>query len=440
MWVAGHETDLRDIVSIGFTAVSAGFLGALVPIITIAAALYYGLGGMWDLLQSLSIGIIFAATSVSIPVAMLFERRKMHLRSSKATLGAAVIDDIIAVVIVSVFFLVVQTGLLGSYSISFASGHHHGSIWSALFAMVITFGFLMIIGYLIVPNFLRLMKSLHLGYLFPVAGTIIMLLYFACAELLGGLAGITGAYFAGLFHRMGDGRHTAEKVFSPFVNNILLPLFLGSIGLTLNMKVLSWFDWMIVLGLLFVATVSKLVSCYFSTAVTNYVYGLDKDRWTSLESFLFGASMVARGEVGLVIATIMYGSGFILMHQYVVSVVVIVLTTIVAPMLLAHGFAKMELQKTGKAGTYALDIGMFPVIGTTQMFHIIVGHLQQSGLYSTTISISDGRKIVNLDGENVEIILCSEEGILFKGDQHKIKEIVGMIKQLVVHEVERLSA
>ncbi len=128
MWVAGHETDLRDIASIGFTAVSAGFLGALVPIVMFAAALFYGLGGMWDLLQSLSIGIIFAATSVSIPIAMLFERRKMNLRSSKATLGAAVIDDIIAVIIVSLFFLIVQTGMLGSYSISFASGHHHSSI------------------------------------------------------------------------------------------------------------------------------------------------------------------------------------------------------------------------------------------------------------------------------------------------------------------------
>lgn len=53
----------------------------------------------------------------------------------------------------------------------------------------------------------------------------IMLIYFAGAELIGGLAGITGAYFAGLFHRLGDHRHQAEKSISPFVNAVLLPLF-----------------------------------------------------------------------------------------------------------------------------------------------------------------------------------------------------------------------
>ena len=97
LWIAGHETDLQDIFSIGPVAVAAGILGALLPIVMIAAPLYYGCCGEWSAVQAIGMGLIFAATSVSIPVAMLFAYNKMHLKSSKAALGAAVVDDIFEV-------------------------------------------------------------------------------------------------------------------------------------------------------------------------------------------------------------------------------------------------------------------------------------------------------------------------------------------------------
>ena len=438
LWIAGHETDLKDILSIGLTTVTAGILGAFFPIVMTASLLYFGFGAYWSLLQSISLGLVLSATSVSIPVAMLFAYNKMHLKSSKAALGAAVIDDIVAVIIVSVFFLVLQSGMFGV--VKGLVIHGHGATFGvALLAMVLVFVVMVSIGYFVVPPFIRWLKDRHRTHLIAPVAHSIMLVYFAFSELVGGFAGITGAYFAGLFHRMGDKRHSAEKVISPFVDAILLPLFLGSIGLYVDMRVLSLFDWAVVIIILVVAIISKLLGCWLATSLSNISRRKGAYRWSSLETYLFGSSMIARGEVGLIIAIILYESRLILPQQYAIAVVVIVLTTIAAPIMLAFGFERLRLRPIKEDQVFALNIGLFPIIGTTQMFNIIVGRLEASGQYRTSVRMSENRKVVNIEGLHVEIILCPEEGILFKGDIAQINEMLALIKRLVVQDVERLS-
>ena len=202
LWIAGHETEIQDIVHVGVSALTAGVLGAVLPIAMVAVLMLYGFSG-WSDMQSIALGLIFAATSVSIPVAMLFSYNKMHLRSSKATLGAAVIDDIVAVILVSIFFLAVQSGIFSHKGGAAVSAHHGTSVTQALGAMGIAFAAIVLFGYCIIPFCIRLLKRLSYGNLIPLIATLIMLGYFAFAEIVGGLAGITGAYFAGLFHTMG---------------------------------------------------------------------------------------------------------------------------------------------------------------------------------------------------------------------------------------------
>lgn len=436
LWIAGHETNVRDILSIGLTAISAGIFGAVFPIIMTAGFLYYGFS--WTLLQSIALGLIFAATSVSIPVAMLFAYRKMHLKSSKATLGAAIVDDILAVIFLSLFFLMLQAGVFGVVK-EFVISDHGKTIGTALVAMVLAFVFIGAVGFFLVPPFIRWLRSYHLSHLIAPAAKSIMLLFFAFTELVGGLAGITGAYFAGLFHRMGDTNCRADKVVSPFVTAILLPLFLGSIGLQIDMRLLGLFDWVLVVVLLIISIISKLAGCWLATWLSNMVSRKGVYRWRAIDSYLFGSSMVARGEVGLVIATVLFGSRVLLPQQYVIAVVVIVLTTIAAPIMLAFGFHKLEVMPLGEEQLFALNIGLFPVIGTRQMFNVIIGRIASVGLYKTSVRMSEGRKIVNIEGQNVKIILCPEEGILFRGDSAKIDEILSMVKRAVVDDVERLS-
>jgi len=444
LWIAGHETDIQDILKVGFTAVTAGILGAVVPITLIGAVAFYTWGNYFNLTQSIGFGLVFAATSVSIPIAMLFAQKKIHLRSSKATLGAAIVDDILAVILLSVFFILIKSCILpapAGFDVSM-HGHCQGIVQSIV-QMFVAFLVLFTMGYFVIPPLVRLLKHKSQTYLISSVANGIMFLYFAFAELVGGLAGITGSYFAGLFHRMGDKRHAAEKVISPFVNAILLPIFLGSIGLQVDITVLSGYHWIIISVLLLVAIFSKLIACYSATLLSNLYRRKSKYKWRSVESYLFGSSMVARGEVGLVISTILRGAHIITPEQYVICVVVIVLTTIASPVMLSVGFYwldKVEAEQEVVYKDVTVNLGMFNVIGTYQMFNIIVGRLERSKIFqNSTIIFSEGRRIANLEGHNVKIIYSPDEGIIFKGNEGKIKKILAMVKNSIISDIGNVA-
>ena len=192
-------------------------------------------------------------------------------------------------------------------------------------------------------------------------------------------------------------------------------------------------DWVLVAFLLVVAIVSKLLGCWIATALSNHCAHKDSYRWTALDTYLFGSSMVARGEVGLVVTTILFGSGIIMPSHYVIAIVVIILTTVATPIMLAQGFERLALRAKDKV--FTLNIGLFSFIGTTQMFNIIMGCLEKGGLYRTVVQISDGSTVVNLEGSNVKIVLNSDEGILFEGDKEKIESIVRLVKESILEDI-----
>ena len=439
MWIAGHETDIKDIAKVGIPAIVAGFFGAIFPVICAIIAIHFFLLHYFNYAQSMAIGLILSATSVSIPVAMLFSRNKMHLKSSKATLGAAIIDDILAVIFLSIFFISLQAGMFGSLSSLALSLTHSTSISEAISYMLISFVGIFFVGYFVVPPIIRWLQAKSRNYLIPAVANGIMLVYFAFAELVGQLAGITGAYFAGLFHRIADKDHHAEKVISPFANTILLPLFLGSIGLQIDISILSMHEWGIVIFLLTIAIVSKIGACFMAAWIGN-MFCKKAERWSWIESYLFGSSMVARGEVGLVIATILHGSGIINSDQYVIAVVVIILTTIVAPIMLAIGFSWQDRMKSLQGNVpLMMNIGFFKHVGSAQMFNIIVGEIEKKYNCKISVQFSEGRRIVSLDGEDVKVVFSPQRGIFFEGNKEKITTIIAMVKRAISQDLEKLS-
>lgn len=439
LWLAGYETNVRDLMKVGTTAVSAGFFGAVIPVVMVVGGMYWLYPNEYSLAAMTGIGLIFAATSVSIPVAMLVSSNKMHLKSSQATLGAAIVDDILAVILLSLFMLGAQSGLFGPCKV-LQVGHHSCGLVRSLLFMVVSAVVIISFGYLIIPQFTQKLKDWKLSHLMAPAATAIMLFYFSFAELVGGLAGITGAYFAGLFQRVSDTRRTAEKVCAPFVNSILLPLFLGSIGLNIDLHLLNTNQWKLVGVLLVLSILSKLVGCALATGMSNFSQRRKKNRWSALETYLFGSSMVARGEVGLVVATILRGAQVIELDTYVLCVVVIVMTTIAAPIMLSFGFSRMDAKLEQEGDTlYRFKLGTFSVIGTNQMFNIITGRLESNSQLKTTVSISEGRKIIDLEKDRVKIIFSPQEGILFEGDRAKIMEIVSDVKHEALHELDKIS-
>ncbi len=440
LWLAGYETNLKDLVKVGVTAVAAGTLGALVPIGMIGGFLYYFLPHSYSLVSALGIGLIFAATSVSIPVAMLVSSNKMHLKSSQATLGAAIIDDIVAVILVSFFTMSVQSGVFGKVaglSQQALQNAHHVSLGHSILYMVLSSVVIVAFGFFFIPLALDYLRVNKLNHLMAPAACAIMLFYFSFVELVGGLAGITGAYFAGLFHRTGDKHHTAERASAPFVNGILLPIFLGSIGLQVDISVLSKSEWQLAGVLLMLAILSKLIGCYIATEFSNLSGRRRKNGWKPVEIYLFGSSMVARGEVGLVIATILRGANLISPESYVLCVVVIVLTTIATPIMLSLGFAYAD--KEDKEKHFKLNIGKFKAIGTDRMFAIIARVLEKDKSLNTTVAISEGRQIIDLEGHQVTVFLLPTKGIVFEGNQAKILSIVTDLKQALQVEIEHIK-
>jgi Kef-type K+ transport system membrane component KefB len=436
LWIAGHETDLKEISQVGIPAVTAGFFGAVLPVIMSWVVLYYGWYESISTVQAISMGLIFSATSVSIPIAMLLASNKMHLKTSQATLGAAIIDDILAVMLLSLFFIGIQTGTFGDQLISITDSVHTITIGEAIVFMLLTFVIFGFIGYYCIPPIGKWLNRRRYFYLVPAVASTIMLIYFAFAELIGGLAGITGAYFAGLFHRLGDKTHRADKVIAPFVNAILLPLFLGSIGLTVDVTLLHFEQWVLVGVLLMVAIVSKLLACFIAAAMGN----VGPHKWSGLEGYIFGSSMVARGEVGLVMATILYGARLIPVEFYTISLVIIVLTTIASPIMLAIGFSLLDRRMGRLTGQeYSLTLGRFKTVGTKQLFNSIVGYIESTHGFHPTIQMSEGLRIITLESPNIQIIFSPNRGITFKGDKTQVAILINAVREKMIHELERLA-
>lgn len=440
LWIAGHETNIKDILKVGFSATTAGILGAFVPIGMTFFVAYYYFGYDFNLINSMGLGLAFAATSISIPIAMLFSQNKMHLRSSKAMLGAAIVDDIFAIILLSLFFIFIDMGLFGETQEVIITGHHVGLV-KALVYLLLTFIILFGAGYYLMRPLMRWLNKKQLTYLVSPLANGGMFLYFAGAELFGGLAGITGAFFAGLFHRMGDARHHAEKTISPFVNAVLLPLFLCSIGLQVDIKLLTAYQWFVVFVLLVVAIFSKLLACWMATGCSNLIYSrwLGRKGWRLLETYLFGASMVARGEVGLVVSTVLNAARIITPEQYVIAVIVIVLTTIASPLMLSVGFAYEEKHPIQELTPISLNLGLFEVIGTRHLFNIILGRIESMMGLKTTVNFSEGRKIVTVRDYDVKIILNPRLGILFEGNKDNVNTIMAMVRDAVQQELERCT-
>lgn len=429
LWLAGHETDVKDMAKVGMESTLAGFLGAIVPIFLTAITAYFILGDGYSFATATGLGVIFAATSVSIPIAMLISRNKMNLRSSKATMGAAIVDDILAIIFFSIFIILLQSGFFGRLGCAKYLGQttHCQSIWEALAKMLLAFLVMFGIGKLFIAPVTSWLSRAKLSHIIPAFAALIMLSYFSLAELLGGLAGITGAYFAGFFHRMGDKKHKAVRAVSPFVNTILLPMFLGTIGMQVDISILKPTDYLIVLLFLCVAIISKLIGCHLTTLITNLFIKDKNKKWSFWESFILGSSMVARGEVGLVIATILNGTGLMNSSQYIICVAVIVLTTIASPIMLTIGFKKLEDEEKTCPIEFSIKIGPFQHLSLRYVFDIITSQLEKGKNMQPIIAFSEGKKILTLK-DDTKIILDPEKGITLRGNEAKIKQILNKLK------------
>ncbi len=317
MFLAGLETDLVAMRKVGVPALNTAIGGVIVPF----------LGG-WALssaiglpsAESIFIGTVLTATSVSISAQTLIELGKLRSKEGMTILGAAVIDDVIGILMLSVV-----VALFGS------GGAAPVSVWLVALKMVAFFALGMLLARparAFVQGFSRLPVSEPL-----LAGSIVVALVYAFgAEVLGGVAAITGAYLAGvILGQLGSKRELEEKA-RALIYALFVPIFFVDIGLGANLRdalggPLLGFG----IGIVVIALVGKVIGAGAGALVS---------RFSLAESLRVGTGMISRGEVGLIVAGIGVQRGLINRDVFSIMVLMVVISTLVAPVLLRLSFPK----------------------------------------------------------------------------------------------------
>ena len=312
MFIAGLETNLEQMRRVGGVAVAAGVAGVVVPLLLgLAVALPFGFG----LQKSAFMGIVLTATSVSITVQTLIELRQLDSKEGATLLGAAVVDDVIALVVLSVFV-----------AVSLADGG--GPTGLVLLRMAAFFLAAILLG--------RIFRAvLAAADRTPVSegllsATLIAALAYAWgAEALGGVAAITGAYLAGVLVTQAGYRHEVERRLKAFTYALLIPIFFISIGLQTNARALAVQDIPLAVLMIFAAVAGKIVGCGAGARLAGF---------TGREALRIGVGMISRGEVGLIIAALGLQTGLLPERGFAIMVIMVLATTVITPPLLRAVF------------------------------------------------------------------------------------------------------
>jgi len=331
MFIAGLELHLDELTRNTKVSALAGIMGVLAPV-----ALGTGTGLLFgfDTEAALFLGLTLGATSVSISAQTLMELKVLRTRVGLGLLGAAVFDDVLIILLLSIFLAVVSggTSLVG--------------ILLILLRMVIFLSVSVAFGLYVLPKLVRVTARLPVSQGVLSLAVVILLFYGVAAEVVGGMAAITGSFLAGLMFARCDEKVRLEQGVSALAYGLLVPIFFVSIGLEVNVRDLQAEVLLLTGVIIVIAILSKLVGS-----------GLGA-RWAGFswrESWQLGAGMVSRGEVGLIVANVGIGAGMVTGEEFSAIVGMVLASTIVTPPMLRALFAepKKRLEEPAEEGKEA---------------------------------------------------------------------------------------
>jgi Kef-type K+ transport system membrane component KefB len=314
MFIAGMEVDLREMARSGRVALFAGVLGVAVPLVMGAlAAAPFGYDGS----SALFVGVVLTATSVSISAQTLLELGVLRTREGLALLGAAVVDDVLVIVLLSIFL-----ALAGGTSAP-------GAVLIVLLRMLIYLALAAAVGWLLLPPLMRWVDNQPISEGLASLVFASVLLFAWAAEVLGGLAAITGSFLAGVGVGRSPLREKTESKLRTITYAFVVPVFLVSIGLQADARAILGPSLLLLLTLFVVAVASKVLGSGLGALLGGF------DRRQALR---VGVGMISRGEVGLIVATVGVGQGLVGPELFSLVVLLVLLTTIVTPLLLRMVF------------------------------------------------------------------------------------------------------
>lgn len=326
MFCAGMETDIEELKRSGKASFVIALLGVIVPLVVGGGVAYLFINnGYIDtsdvtssvFLQSVFIGVILTATSVSITVETLKELGKLKTKSGNAILGAAIIDDILGIIALTIVTSLADTSV---------------NIAVVLFKIVLFFVFCGVVGVIVYYAFKKWCEISGKGmHRHAIIAFVICLVMAFCAEHFFGVADITGAFFAGLIISMTQKDQFIASKFDVLSYLLLSPIFFASIGLKVELPKMGPAIIAFAAVITIVALLTKIIGCGLGAKVCGY---------KNYQALRIGVGMISRGEVALIVAS--KGAAVGLMSNNIMGpiIIVVVITTIITPILLKPVFNK----------------------------------------------------------------------------------------------------
>ena len=326
----GLETDLNDLIKVGLPSLIVAILGVIVPFFlgyyTIYLLADYNLisfqseGALF--LIALTVAATLTATSVGITARVLSELKKLNSTESKIILGAAVIDDVLGLIILAVVSGIVTTSggsIDGNLSIN---------VSSILLISLKAFGFLflaIVVGNVFTKKLFIFVHSLKArGSL--LLGALAYTFIFAYLAKLSGLAPIIGAFAAGLLLAKTNQKDLIEDRLKP-VADVFIPIFFIMVGSAVD---ISSFNPFIKEN---IAVIILAVVLFIVAVIGKLISGLGAFQ-LNVNKFVIGIGMIPRGEVGLIFASMGLMTGVFTKSEYSAVTIMVMLTTFIAPPLL----------------------------------------------------------------------------------------------------------
>ena len=315
MFLAGLDTDFDDLKATGKSAVIIAFVGVLIPLgsgfLTYFLFFHGERPDTMIFLEIAFVGIVLTATSVSITVETLREMGKLKGKMGTSILGAAIIDDILGIIALTVITSFTVPGV---------------EIMVVLLKIFLFFVFIAVCGFFV----FRLFRKLEIVYgtkrRVAIYAVVFCLLLSYISEVYFGVADITGAYFAGLI--LCNVTETKSYIASKInITSYMFftPIFFASIGIKTVITGMSQELILFTLALLIVAILSKIVGCGLGAKICGF---------SNMDSLAIGVGMISRGEVALIVAQKGEQAGLISSTLFPAIVLVVIVTTLITPILL----------------------------------------------------------------------------------------------------------
>jgi Kef-type K+ transport system membrane component KefB len=324
MFVAGMETDLAEMKRVGKVAFWSAAGGVVLPFaLGILAGRFFG----YPWVESIFIGTVLTATSVSISAQTLLELGALRSREGTTILGAAVIDDVMGIIALSLVIAFTGAG----------SPARDGLGVTEILLICVRMAVFFVLGWILGRRFLERItgwvRTLPASQPLMAFVLLVAFVYAFSAEYFGRIAAITGSYLAGLLFAQTRFKAEIDRGIHPITYSLFVPIFFVDIGLQANGREIvgSGREILFCVAVVLVAILGKIVGCGVLARMSGF---------SGAESLRVGVGMISRGEVGLIVAGYGLAAGVIERDVFSVMVVMVLATTLVTPLLLRRVFPR----------------------------------------------------------------------------------------------------